>query len=111
LALASLQMKKSRQPGAKPSWESLTQKDEDWLKRSKEDQIQEIDTLITRDIRPGLNSDGGDLEIDDLEEGYKLTIRYQGACGSCGSSTGATLAFIEDTLRREVFGGIQVVPV
>lgn len=111
LALASLQMKKARQPGAKPSWESLTAKDEEWLKRSKEDQIQEIDALIARDIRPGLNFDGGDLEIEDLEEGYKLSIRYQGACGGCGSSTGATLSFIEDTLRREVFGGIQVVPV
>jgi NifU-like protein len=49
--------------------------------------------------------------IQDLEEGYRLKIKYQGACGSCGSSTGATLAFIEDSLRRQVFGGMQVVPV
>ena len=112
LALATLAMKASQD--GKPrqtSFESLTQADEEWLKKSKEEQIQAIDEVITRDVRPGLNSDGGDLQIRDLEEGHRLIIKYQGACGSCGSSTGATLGFIEDSLRRQIFGGIKVIPV
>lgn len=115
LALATAAMKASMAdgngPNRKSSFESLTQADEAWLKKAKEEQIQAIEEILTRDIRPGLNSDGGDMQIEDLEEGYRLKIKYQGACGSCGSSTGATLAFIEDSLRRQVFGGMQVIPV
>jgi NifU-like protein len=112
LALATLHMKANQngQP-RKSSFESLTQADEEWLKKPKEEQIQAIDEIIEHDVRPGLNMDGGDLQIKDLEEGHRLMIKYQGACGSCGSSTGATLAFIEDSLRRQVFGGMQVIPV
>jgi NifU-like protein len=110
LALASIQMKKSE--ASRPSaFEELTERDEKWLAQSKDAQIHQIDTIIARDIRPGLNMDGGDMEIVDIEEGRKLTIRYQGACGGCGSATGATLSYIEDTLRRELFGAIQVIPV
>lgn len=115
LALATAAMKASMADGKGPnrnaSFESLTQADEAWLKKAKEDQLLVIEDILTRDIRPGLNSDGGDMQIQDLEEGYRLKIKYQGACGSCGSSTGATLAFIEDSLRRQVFGGMQVIPV
>ncbi len=110
LALASIQLKKSE--AERPSaFENLTARDEAWLATPKESQIQSIEALITRDIRPGLNMDGGDMEIVELEEGRKLTIRYQGACGGCGSATGATLSYIEDTLRRELFAGLQVIPV
>lgn len=113
LALATLSMKAAQAGGAtrKTTFEALTAADEAWLKKPKEEQIRHIDEILTRDIRPGLNSDGGDMQIEDLEEGHRLKIKYQGACGSCGSSTGATLAFIEDSLRRQVFGGMQVIPV
>lgn len=113
LALATLSMKAAQAGGAtrKTTFEALTAADEAWLKKPKAEQIQAIEEILTRDIRPGLNSDGGDMQIDDLEEGHRLKIKYQGACGSCGSSTGATLAFIEDSLRRQVFGGMQVIPV
>jgi NifU-like protein len=113
LALATIAMKAAQAggEGRKVNFESLTAADEAWLKKAKEEQIQIIEEILTRDIRPGLNSDGGDMQIQDLEEGYRLKIKYQGACGSCGSSTGATLSFIEDSLRRQVFGGMQVIPV
>jgi len=111
LALASIQLKKSEADRPPTTYENLTARDEEWLKKPKEEQLQGIDAIIARDIRPGLNMDGGDLEIVDIEDNRKLSIRYQGACGGCGSATGATLSYIEDTLRKELFGGIQVVPV
>ncbi len=113
LALASVQLKQQAQQGnltRKTSYENLTEADNAWLKKSKEAQLADIELVLTNDIRPGLNSDGGDLKIIDLENGSKLSVKYQGACGSCGSSVGATLAFIEDTLRRQLYGGMQVVP-
>ncbi len=111
LALATIQMKANQTGRPRASFESLTQADEEWLKKPKDEQISAIESVIDKDIRPGLNMDGGDLRIQDLEEGHRLMIKYQGACGSCGSSTGATLAFIEDSLRRQIFGGMQVIPV
>jgi NifU-like protein len=114
LALASLQLKQQtqQQPSArKTPFENLTEADEAWLKKSKEEQLAAIEAVLTSDIRPGLNMDGGDLNIMDLENGTKLTVKYQGACGNCGSSVGATLFFIEDVLRRKIYSGMQVVPV
>src|SRR5690606_12972335 len=75
------------------------------------EQLKTIEGIIETDIRPGLNMDGGDLRIQDLEDGQRLLIKWQGACGGCASSTGATLAYIEDSLRRQVFSGMQVIPV
>jgi NifU-like protein len=115
LAMASQQLRKQQEAGAglprRSTYETLTEADNVWLAKPKEKQLEEIELVLTSDIRPGLNMDGGDLQIVDLEDGKKLTVRYEGACGSCGSSVGATLAFIEDTLRRQLFGGMQVVPV
>jgi NifU-like protein len=112
LALASLQLKQSTS-GIRPdraSYESLTEADNAWLARPKEEQLEQIELVLNNDIRPGLNMDGGDLQVLDLEEGRKLSVRYEGACGSCGSSVGATLSFIEDTMRRQLFGGMTVTP-
>ncbi|MDQ2999648.1 MAG: NifU family protein [Fibrobacterota bacterium] len=112
LALATITMKASSngQP-RKSSFEALTEADTAWLAKAKDEQIKIIEGIIDKDIRPGLNMDGGDLTIRDLEEGQRLMIKWQGACGGCASSTGATLSYIEDSLRRQVFGGMQVVPV
>lgn len=63
-------------------------------------ELQKIEEILDNTIRPGLQGDGGDLEVVKLE-GHTLTIRYQGACGSCPSSTAGTLYAIEDILRRD----------
>lgn len=112
LALATITMKASQSGQKRPSgFEALTEADKAWKATPKDDQIKAIETLIDREIRPALNMDGGDLHIRDLEDGERLLIKWQGACGGCASSTGATLSYIEDSLRRQVYGGMQVVPV
>lgn len=112
LALATIAMK-AKNDGAprKSAFEALTEQDKAWLAKPKEEQLAAIETIIDKDIRPGLNMDGGDLHIRDLEEGERLLIKWQGACGGCASSTGATLSYIEDSLRRQVFSGMQIVAV
>jgi Fe-S cluster biogenesis protein NfuA len=64
--------------------------------------------VLDTQIRPALASDGGGLEVVALE-GKKLTIRYQGACGSCPSSISGTLMAIENLLQAEVDGNLTVV--
>jgi Fe-S cluster biogenesis protein NfuA len=72
--------------------------------------IAEIDALLDERIRPYLASDGGWLEIIDLED-KTLKIRYQGACGSCPSSLTGTLMAIENMINDEIDEEIEVVAV
>ncbi len=72
--------------------------------------ITQIDELLDERIRPYLASDGGWLEILDLED-KTLRIRYQGACGSCPSSLTGTLMAIENMIKSEIDSEIEVVAV
>ena len=73
-------------------------------------ELQKIEEILDRTIRPGLQGDGGDLDVISLE-GKNLKIRYQGACGSCPSSTQGTLMAIEEILRREFDPDLTLEPV
>ena len=55
-------------------------------------------------------NDGGNVEVVDIIDGQKIIIQYQGACGSCGSSIGGTLSFIEQALRTNIYKELVVVP-
>jgi len=70
--------------------------------------LKKIEEIIDLRVKPALAGDGGGLEILGLEE-KTLTIRYQGACGSCPSSIRGTLVAIENLLKREVDPEIEVI--
>jgi NFU1 iron-sulfur cluster scaffold homolog, mitochondrial len=70
--------------------------------------LREIDALLDERIRPYLAGDGGWLEIVGLE-GNTLTIRYEGACGSCPSSLTGTLMAIENMIKEEIDPDIEVI--
>ncbi len=109
VALTAIEVKKNKAAHA-PNFESLGEKEKKWMETPVEEQIARIEEVLDRDIRYGLNTDGGDVTIMGLEEGYKLKIKWEGACGGCSSSQGATLSYVENHLRNEVFSGIEVVP-
>ncbi len=72
---------------------------------------QKIEEILDRTIRPGLQGDGGDLEIVKYEEKEKkVYVVYQGACGTCPSSTTGTLMAIEGILKDEFDPAIEVIP-
>jgi len=53
------------------------------------------------EIRPGLQADGGDVELVDIEDGV-VKVRLKGACAGCPMSQ-MTLAFgIERVLKERV---------
>jgi Fe-S cluster biogenesis protein NfuA len=70
--------------------------------------FKKISEIIELRIKPALAGDGGGLEILNFEDNT-LTIRYQGACGTCPSSIRGTLVAIENLLRREVNADISVI--
>jgi len=64
-------------------------------------QLKVIDEILDRTIRPGLQADGGDIELQSLENN-ELKIVYQGACGGCPSAMMGTLDAIQGILRNEL---------
>lgn len=87
-----------------------TQDDEKKLRRKDlSPELQQIEEILDRTVRPGLQGDGGDIDVLKYEEN-KLYVFYQGACGTCPSSTTGTLMAIEGILRDEFNPQIEVIP-
>ena len=72
-------------------------------------EIQKVEEILDRTVRPGLQSDGGNIQVLKLE-GKELFVKYEGACGGCPSSTTGTLQAIEEILRNEFDPEIYVTP-
>ncbi len=75
---------------------------------SDDPRLIRINEILDERIRPALAGDGGWLEVLGLKENT-LTIKYQGACGSCPSSLSGTLMAIEGMIKQEVDPEIEVV--
>ena len=74
-------------------------------------ELQEIEEVLDRTIRPGLYADGGDVEVISFEND-ELRIMYQGACGGCPSAMMGTLDAIQNILRHELDNlNIIVIPI
>lgn len=72
-------------------------------------ELLRIEEILDKKIRPGLQGDGGDLICVDFDSAEKiLMIKYQGACGTCPSSTMGTLEAIKQILKDEIDEDIQV---
>lgn len=70
-------------------------------------ELQEIEKILDKTIRPGLQGDGGDIQTVSYEDDI-LLIRYMGACGTCPSSTTGTLYAIKSILQEEYNPKIDV---
>ena len=77
---------------------------------SDDPRLMKINDILDEKVRPALMGDGGYLEILGLKD-HTLSIRYQGACGSCPSSLTGTLMAIEGMLKQEVDPELEVVAV
>jgi Fe-S cluster biogenesis protein NfuA len=65
------------------------------------DQIFAVEAVLDRLIRPTLISDNGNIELLAIEE-LTLILSFQGACGTCPSSTSGTMNFVIKTLKSEL---------
>lgn len=72
-------------------------------------ELQEIEAILDRTIRPGLRADGGDIEVNDYNH-PELYVTFQGACGSCPSSLMGTLQAIQGIMAQEFKEDIEVIP-
>ncbi len=71
---------------------------------------RKVEDILDEHIRPYLQGDGGDLEVVDID-GNIISIRYQGACGTCPSSVTGTLFAIQNVLKENFRDDVEVVTV
>lgn len=72
--------------------------------------VQMVEEILDNTVRMFLQGDGGDIEVVSLKD-HVLEVRYEGACGTCPSSTSATLDAIQGILQEQFDPDIQVIPV
>lgn len=61
--------------------------------------LLKIESLLDEKIRPFLQADGGDLVCLSYVN-HVLLVKYEGACGTCPSSTMGTLEAIKQILKE-----------
>ncbi len=72
--------------------------------------IKEVQEVIENQVRPALQSDGGDIELIDVEDGI-VKVKLVGACAHCPSSAMTLYQGVEKMLMElipEVKGIEQV---
>lgn len=52
------------------------------------------------EIRPFLNSDGGDISLVSIEEGKHVKVRLEGACVGCSVNQMTLKAGVETTIKK-----------
>ena len=61
-------------------------------------------------IRPGLQADGGDVRLVDVNEDGVVSVELQGACKGCPMSQMTLANGVERILKERVPGVTKVVP-
>jgi len=80
---------------------------EDFFDYNDERKTEVINALLDVAIRPALSNDGGGINVLSVED-KTIKVHYQGACGSCPSSTTGTLQYIEQFLKEAIHPDVEV---
>lgn len=64
--------------------------------------LRERVAAVIERIRPAVQADGGDIELVDVTDAGRASIRFHGACVGCPSSAVTLYHGIERTLRDRV---------
>lgn len=97
-------------PMPENSGEILSDGHPQWASFSLKEKISLINQVLDADVRPYIAMDNGGVEVLNLIDDKELVIAYQGTCTSCFSAVGATLSYIQQTLRSKVHPDLVVVP-
>lgn len=81
---------------------------EDFSNCDVKEKVLIIEAVLDQAIRPALANDGGGVEVLGIE-GNIINVHYQGACGTCPSSTTGTLTYIETFLKDSLHRDLTVV--
>lgn len=70
-----------------------------------------IKKLIEEKVRPGIQMDGGDIELVDVNDDGVVRVRLKGACAHCPFSSMTLAVGVEQQLKEAVPEVVRVEPV
>ncbi|HPN29419.1 MAG TPA: iron-sulfur cluster assembly scaffold protein [bacterium] len=71
------------------------------------EKIEKVKSVINDEIRPGLQNDGGDIELVDFADNV-VSVKLKGSCSGCPMATMTIKSFVEETLKSRIDKNIQV---
>lgn len=71
------------------------------MEMTREDLVIKVDKALD-DVRPYLETDGGNVKVVGIDEDMVVTLELLGACGNCPMSLMTMKAGIEETIKRQV---------
>jgi NifU-like protein len=71
------------------------------------ERIKRIEETLSREIKPALKADGGDIELVDVD-GSRVLVKLFGACASCSKSQLTLKNYVETKLRELVSSDLIV---
>lgn len=71
---------------------------------------EEVEKVLDM-VRPGLQADGGDVELVEVTAEGVVKVRLKGACGSCPMSTMTLKMGIERAIKERIPAITEVVQV
>jgi Fe-S cluster biogenesis protein NfuA len=80
---------------------------EKFLSFSNDEKLDAVEMVLDRSIRKNLAQDGGGVEVKGIN-GNIVEILYQGACGSCPTSSTGTLQYIQTQIRQQLHKDLEV---
>ncbi len=66
---------------------------------NQEELTQNIEKAL-EEIRPFLNTDGGDISLVSIEDLRHVKVRFEGACTGCSVNQMTLKAGVETTIKR-----------
>ena len=66
---------------------------------TQEELTQNIEKAL-EEIRPFLNTDGGDISLVSVEDSKHVKVRFEGACTGCSVNQMTLKAGVETTIKR-----------
>lgn len=71
------------------------------MNASNQELVDKVDQALN-EVRPYLETDGGNVRVLDVSDDYVVTLELLGACGSCPMSLMTMKAGVEETIKRQV---------
>jgi Fe-S cluster biogenesis protein NfuA len=69
---------------------------------STDDLLSRIESVIDAEVRPGLQADGGDVEVVGVDSDRIVQVRLLGSCQGCASSIYSTTMGIEAAVKARI---------
>ncbi len=63
---------------------------------------EKVEKVVAEKIRPGLQADGGDIDIVEVSDDGVVKVRLKGACGHCPMAQMTLQHGVERILRQEI---------